>query len=406
MAWRSSFGAIVLLALVALHPSTAVPLRSMLKMMLGSAGMMTGEKTLKTMEPSFSSEMYKLFREGDTRCSGKFFELVKDWRDLVIESSCQVRKSLASGISDAIERWRETCYTHLEKKIQSELDATSKSTREHFELFVEQDRRECTPEGQPYSECQLCDKSIYVVGKLRRLIGSAKDSDVAELRAAERFVSACKELAASDSIKRTNYEEWTPLSTEPYFAHIRFYDFCRRLLDLDLSVQNIDNREDRTAFARRFSEKLDKIQAQSPSSVNPEGLLSETAKSGRERERSVAEAVLRVAGLNPNRILQDDDMKYTLKGTLNRLRLECSRVLDQVDNLAWMHQHMYDLLGRKREDKGAPYAEQNLRYSDACKQLGELKDEEIIKATDRQEETPLPVIEKRKPNKLFAKFKT
>jgi hypothetical protein len=53
-------------------------------------------------------------------------------------------------------------------------------------------------------------------------------------------------------------------------------------------------------------------------------------------------------------------------------------VLDQVDNLIWMHQHMHDLLGLERSGQKAPDTERYSKSLKACKLIGKLENEEII----------------------------
>jgi hypothetical protein len=408
MAWRSAFGATVLLALVALHASTALPtVHDMLVEMAGSDNIQTLETGLETMVPDDRDRMLDFWQDKALRCSEYFFGHAKRWHNLVcIEGPLMDSDPTCRKLWDTIGKWEKTCYSRLEKEVQSELDAMSVSTREQYKLFAEQDQRECRSGGQP--ALLLFDKSIKVVGKLRRLIGSPKDTDADELKVAERFVSACREVIASDSIQtaRTGYEEQTPYSSWPHYPHIRFYDFCRRLLELDLSIEKIDNKDSRATIAVRFSEKLAEIQERSQSKANPEALLSETAESVRERERSVAEAAVQIAERNPNLIRRAGDTEWVqaVENELKRLRDQCSYVLDQVANLIWMHQHMYDLLDREREDQGTAYDEQNLMYSEACKQLGQLKNEEIMKVAGLGADGS--ATEKRKPRNSIPSLLT
>jgi hypothetical protein len=328
--------------------------------------------------PKYFDTMFDLWQTDETNCSGIFLELARKWRKWTDVGN-------KDDIWEAISTWRDTCYSRLEGAIQSELEAMKESTREQFKLFAEQDQAECRSEGS--SKCLSFFRSNSMINKLRRVIGSPKDTDVDELRAAERFVSACKEMAASDSIKRTNYEESTPLSTEPYFPHIRFYDYCERLLDVESLAQDLNEYFRWQGNFKYFGEKLDQIEERSRSKAKP----GKTAENVRERKRSVTEAAAQVVEWNLNRILSAywDRMRKTemesLKpeSQLTALREECLGVLDQVDNLNWLHQHMYSLMDIERSDQQMLEIERYLRYSEACKQLGGVKDEEIIE-TDKK----------------------
>jgi hypothetical protein len=374
MAWRSSFGAIVLLALVALHPSTAAPLRSMLKMMLGSVGMMTGEKTLKTMEPSFSSEMYKLFKESDTRCSRYFFALVMEWRNSMLRNSrfdIVAKDGLKLDISKALDGWRDTCYSRLEDEIQSELKTMSESAREQFKLFVKQDKRDLESKDKSFAIFSPAANSAIV--KLRRLIGSPDGTASADqMNAAETFVGACDELTASRSIMRDNYARKTPASQRPYFPHIRFYDDCRRLLGL--LKHGVEDPFKRAEAVKIFGEKLDKILVKGWCFADPEAKWSETAESDGERERSVAKAAYRFAS-----IYRED-----IEGRLEFLKGSCSKAVADADDTIWLHLHL-NLLRRKLSDQQILVIKRYSRYLEACKQLGKLEKEQIIKkATEKR----------------------
>jgi hypothetical protein len=247
MAWRSSFGVTVLLALVVLCLSMLIELassdpvqldkdrvqldftptdekvRSMLERMLGLKIKVRDELWTGVKSDIFDN-MFDLWQADETKCSHIFFIWAEEW-------SRRLNAIDGGALIGVISKWKKTCYSRLEGTIQSELETMKESTREQFQLFAEQDQAECRSEGN--FKCLLFSSPDLMINKLRRVIGSPKDTDVDELRAAERFVSACKEMAASDAIKRTNYEESTPRSTEPYFPHIRFYDYCERLLDVE-----------------------------------------------------------------------------------------------------------------------------------------------------------------------------
>jgi hypothetical protein len=375
--------------------------RSMFKGMLGSE---IDVPNVVVDHPYFKT-IFDWWQADETNCSEEFFDLVRKWAG-----------HWTNDMWKALKTWKKTCYSRIEGTIQSELEAMKESTREQFKLFVEQDQAECRSEGS--SECRSFFSPNMTINKLRRVIGSPKDTDVDELRAAERFVSACKEMTASDSIKRSNYKKWTPRSTEPYFPHTRFYDFCRRLLDFESLAQKfIYDFRLRDNFIH-FGEKLEQIQKRRRSKADPEAEWGETAESGRERERSVIGAVAQaVEQLSKTRIpsvldiADDGESTRRLEGQLRSLRSSCLWVLDHVDNLYWMHQHMYRLMGLEGSDqqmldrvdnlnwmhrymyrlmvlKGSDQQvleiKRYLRYSEACKQLGKVKDEEIIETVEKR----------------------
>jgi hypothetical protein len=395
MAWRSSFGATVLLALVALHSSTALPtVHDMLAEMSGLDKIRGLGKDIDTKARKSREKMLDMWQNNESRCRDLFFDSCLEWyRWACVRDPQMLSASTCTRAWGIVQKWKVTCHSRLEKKIQSGLAAMSASTREQFKLFAEQDKREY----ESNSEWSSFDGSISLIAKLRQSIGSPRKTDADELRAAEGFVSACKEMAASKSIKtaRTKYEKETPSSPEPHFPHIRFYDYCRRMLKLDLSIEKIDEQNHRAAI--RFFEKLAEIQERSQSKATPEALLSETAENVRELERSVAEAAVQIAEQNSNLIRRAGDTEWVqaVENELKLLRDQCSYVLDQVDNLIWMHQHMYDILGRTRWSQDTAYAKRNLMYSETCRQLGKLDNEKIIKT----------VTEEQKPRSLFSNIK-
>jgi hypothetical protein len=156
-----------------------------------------------------------------------------------------------------------TDYSNQEPRLQFELDAMSDSSRKHFELSVEQDQHECTSDGR--SLCTAFNIQEGMNGKLRRLIGWPKNAQADQLEVAKGFVSACEEMTASDSIKAmgTICMASTLCSMKPYFPHIRFYDFCRRLLDLNPSKEKIEDSLARAKMFKYFGRKLDKAGKQS-----------------------------------------------------------------------------------------------------------------------------------------------
>jgi hypothetical protein len=377
MAWQS-FGATVLLALVALielassepvHENRerlehlAQQVNAMLEEILGS-----GQFAISTANGHESwTAMIDLWQKDETKCGHGFFSELRRW-------ALWADKTTKSDLSNAIiETWEETCYTRLEEKIQSELNTMNKSTREHFELFAMQDQHEC----KSRTGCLSFHTSNLAIGGLRRLIGWPEGAPSADqLEAAERSVSACKEMTASDSIKttRTQYLKWTPSSPEPHFPHIRFYDYCKELLE-------IDSRLELDPGVRRFGEELDKIRACGLSKVESDKMSSES-----EQKRLVAKAAVRFAKGYKQLYFHKGDAAVLGRDhnvQWNDLKISCSIMLDRAANIVWMHQHIYQLLRREGLDQRTPETERNLRYLKACRQLGELENKEIIEMTKK-----------------------
>jgi hypothetical protein len=407
MAWRPSFGATVLSALVALHSSTLIDLasseqpdkdpwkyqnalaiamqaRSMLEEMIGSGHIEVEEKMVREMQPSAWDKMLGLWQEDETSCGDDLFELLAKWRARLDDETFKGYVWMAN------KKWENTCYARLEERIQRELDEMSESTREHLKLFADQEHRECIDKGK--SECSGFLISNSVVGALRRLIGWPEGAPSADqLEAAKRFVSACKEMTASGSIMtmRTKYRARAPWSPQPYFPHIRFYDYCRRLLDLEWSAQEIDDRLGWAACVKRLGAKLDEIRAHRLSRADPEAMSSSPASES-EQKRLVAEAAVRSNKWPLFNFVRENFIE-SQEDRLDDLKKKCSRLLGQVDNLIWMHQHMYEPMGLERDGLQAPDTERNLRYLEACKQLGELENEEIIEMTKNSRKSSAPV---------------
>jgi hypothetical protein len=369
MAWQLSFGATVLLALVALielassepvHENRerlehlARQVNAMLEEILGS-----GQFAISTANGHESwTAMIDLWQKDETKCGHGFFSELGRW-------ALWTDKTTKSDLSNVIiKTWEETCYSRLEEKIQFELNTMNKSTREHFELFAMQDQHEC----KSRTGCLSFHTSNLAIGGLRRLIGWPEGTPSADqLEAAERSVRACKEMTASDLIKttRTQYMEWTPSSPEPYFPHVRFYDYCKELLEIDSHLE-LNPR------VKRFGEELDKIRACGLSKAEADKMSSES-----EQKRLVAKAAVRFGEL----------LKIwptlTPEARLNYLKDRCSFMLDRAANIVWMHQHIYQLLRREGWDQRTPETERNLRYLKACRQLAELENKEIIEMTKK-----------------------
>jgi hypothetical protein len=246
----------------------------------------------------------------------------------------------------------------------------SESDREHFELFAELDQRECTSERG--SLCFVFGTQNLVIGKLRRLAGSPEDA-----AAAKRFVSACKEVAGHDRLAtiRAKHESVTPSSTKPCFSHLRFYDYCRRLLDLDLSAQELDGALKEAESLKIFGKKFDKMRPKSS-------------------EQSVTEAAVQCAKMNLDSVRQD--YRKLLENRLAGLREDCLVLFSANNNLIWMHEHMHDLWGLEGSSRQLPETERNLRYLEECRQLGKLENKEIMKAAGMGEDA------ERKSCKLFG----
>jgi hypothetical protein len=94
---------------------------------------------------------------------------------------------------------------------------------------------------------------------------------------------------------------------DAYFPHIRFYDYCGRLLEFEFSAGEIDLALEWAANVEGFGEMLDKILANGLSTADPETMWSKTAESVSEREQSVARAAVRFAKWNSNSIRRAGD---------------------------------------------------------------------------------------------------
>jgi hypothetical protein len=299
---------------------------------------------------------------------------------LVMKETFDERKRMNNEFKEQIfstlMNRREICFARLEKEIQSELNEMSESTLKHFKLFAEQDLKEC----RSGSVCTIVVSTSTLIGKLRRLAGSPEDA-----AAAKRFVSACKEVAGHDRLAtiRAKYEPATPSSPKPYFPYVRFYDFCTDMFDPDFSgseITDIPRPPDRVV---RFGGKLDEILADGQSE-DLYTIWSEMAES--DRQRSVAKAALQHAEMNSSFIRQMVDRKW-LEKKLNGLKKECQALLSGKEDLIFMRQHVPELMGLGRVGPIQREIDQkNMRYLEACKQLGELENEEIIKAAGVGEE--------------------
>jgi hypothetical protein len=306
-------------------------------------------------------------------------------------SSCRMGGEDAMGVPiidpqldeltfNAIMNRRELCFSRLEEEMQSELDAMSESTREHFKLFAELDQRECS--SAPGSLCFIFGNLNLVIGKLRRLIGSPKE---AELEVAKGFVSACKEMAghAPLAIIRAKYEQATPSSAEPYYPHVRFYDFCRQLSNCLLDLKNCPY----------FNTPSYKVEAIVKILDEGKTMSSEAAKSGHEQEQLFFEAVVGYAKSRSEHVSLFNKRKWLTK-ELNDLREKCLPVLSSNENFTWLHQ--LDPQGVISSGWPRRQIEEYLRCLGACKQLGKIEDEQIIKA----------VMERQKLNKMIKSIKT
>jgi hypothetical protein len=274
---------------------------------------------------------------------------------------------------NAIMKRREFCFSRLEREVQSELDAMSESTREHFKLFAELDQRECS--SAPGSLCFIFGTQNLVFGKLRRLIGSPKE---AELEVARGFVSACKEVAGHARLAtiRAKYEQATPSSTKPYYRHVRFYDFCHQLVGC-LSFGNNCPHSNVPLEAEIIGRELGKT------------MSSEAATSGHEQEQSFFEAIVGYAKSQSKRVSLSKKRKWLTK-RFNDLREECLPVLSSYENFIWLHQ-----LDPQAFNVARYYIEKYSRSLEVCEQLGKIENEQIIKA----------VIGPQKQNKVITGIK-
>jgi hypothetical protein len=295
------------------------------------------------------------WQEGESSCSNGFEELA-------FSQFKKVWQEFPEQILNALKSRREFCLPRLEKEMQSELDAMSESTREHFKLFAELDQRECS--SAPGSFCFIFGTQNLVISKLLRLSGSHLPKDA---KLARGFVSACKEMAGHAPLAtiRAKYEQATPLSTEPYYSHVRFYDFCRKLVDLDLSAREIDDVLNLLVEVRVLGMILDKVLVSDQSREDPEPMWSKMADS--DRKRSVAEAVYQFALKNS---------EYPNFGNeLRTLKFRCRESIIRTAHFGYMQRNMSDLLDLKRG--GKHNIERNLRYLEACVQVLKLEGKDI-----------------------------
>jgi hypothetical protein len=296
------------------------------------------------------------WQEGEWNCSNGFEVLA--FREYKTNYWYEFREQILSGLKSR----RDFCFSRLEMEIQSELGAMSESIREHFKLFAELDQRECS--SAPGSLCLIFGTQNMVISKLLRLSGSHSPKDA---KLARGFVSACKEMAGHAPLAtiRAKYEEVTPSSTKPYYSHIRFYDFCRKLVDLDLSAREIDDVLNLLVEVRGLGEILDKVLVSDQSREDPEPMWSKMADS--DRKRSVAKAAYQFALKNS---------EYPIFGNeLRTLKFRCRESIMRTAHFGYMQRNMSDLLDLKRG--GKHNIERNLRYLEACVQVLKLEGKDI-----------------------------
>jgi hypothetical protein len=367
------------------------------------AGQIRAEEKIWPSIPVTIGELIELWQPDATKCSDKFFRREQDW----LESS---RGPLSSYITAARSKRLDFCFSHLDKQIEEEFESAplSKSTREHFESFVEKDR--------------LFRNNVYrldqAIHKLRRLNDAAGNAD--QLDIGKGYMRTCEEvIERCSSIKRANYDTHPSLSSE-YWPHVQFYDFCRPLVDFNFA-HRIDSAVDGySKVVEYFNDRQDQNQAQSMSGPNAETISIGTAKNDLEQERSLAakaavryaddwakgrrleisrdeDGYIRTYELNPP---SENSVLATRENGLDVLIRFCWRSLQRTEDFLWMYEH--DLLGPKHGDIHKPTTERNLRFLKACEHLNKLENKEIIR---RAGFSPPLATERRKPRKnLIAKL--
>jgi hypothetical protein len=315
-------------------------------------------------------ELIGLLEDDETKCDEDFFERAWSWYTPLIDWL------LSEYIADAIGKRRFLCLSKLDTDIEKELGSSSESTRKQYEDFhlLRIDR-----------ETLRCPDSAF--GFLLRHIGVPVKSNVnanaVQRMFVERIVSACNEIAARTSLKttRTNYARLYEYELVK-FPHITFYDFCRALVDFDLEPER-DSALNGEGI-KYFLKKLDEIQARdlSGSSVS-EPMSAETAESGGEERRLVAEAAIRYAEQRSAKLTSRNGKHYAYEQRLymglHDLYDICRATIRENSNLIWMYHHMYDVLCLRHGHRLEPAVEQKFRSFERCDLVTKIKFDEIVK---------------------------
>jgi hypothetical protein len=299
-------------------------------------------------------DLIGLWQHNETQCTDESFKPARRLRAHAYDDSLQ------NYIEEATKRWEDYCFSHLDQQIRAGLGSLSELTRDYFKWFAGQDRAETLDYWMPN----------MAFGKLRTVVGSLEDTDDGQLEAAKGYLDACKEMIGQlDGIKsiRSNYQWMNIGKLEKYYPHIRFYDFCRLLVDFDFSKE-----VDRNFWGVDMNDFMKILE-------NLAKMPAETAKSGHEQdERSlaVAAAAQFVKEVSNDHYRWGPGILDTPPKILDWLMERCSVFLNSVHNLLWAYEH--DLLGLEHGGNLSPSTEKNLRCLKACKQLEELPKKKIL----------------------------
>jgi hypothetical protein len=363
MSSRSSLG--VVLVLVALHSLSPIGL-------IASEPAETTEEVIHRLnDPSELIELRQPYASG---CSDDFFRQV--W--------LRFAQSDYKYMNVALKRRQDFCFSHLEQQIEEKCgSALSESTREHFESFKKH-----------LGIYDIFNCPTQAIVKLRLIIESPENANQFDI--AKGYSRACEDVierCASIKPIRANYLR--SASTTNHWPHVKFYDFCRQLVDFDFADEIEWAVKYSASEIKYFAERQDRNQAHSLRGPNAATMSTETAESDLEQEQSFAEAAVRFAADWAKRHwiqtgTDKDGYKYTvvtryhfkelpsvtLEHGLDELKRTCSNSLAKAHDFLWMQKH--DLLGPAHGDIHKLTTERNLRFLKACEHLVKLRNEEII----------------------------
>jgi hypothetical protein len=364
MHWRSSFGATVLLALVALHWSPLIGLASSETTVAGDGREQSNGPSTRLGFPEALSKLNAMLeyniREFPVQGGANvdMIEMVdlfssvqpdKDYcsnKTLIEQARYAIRyltyREPDGYIYKIVTNQLDICVKELEEQFEREFESLNESTREHFESFVKEDHSK-------HDLFRLSKNAL--VDKLRRLIGSAEGTEVGHPEIGRGFLDACAETTdrlAGLMRVREDYKSYTIVSKE-YWPHIRFCDFCQALIGLDL-VKQLDWAHKRMvsrvgAIFRDLGEQ------------GAETTSNEREKSDGQREGSVVEAAIKLAEAYLNAKLHYE--RFQFQSALYNLENNCELALMSADDFILMH-----------EIKGGgelePSVEQKLGYIKEC----------------------------------------
>jgi hypothetical protein len=318
-------------------------------------------------------ELIDAWQPDATKCDDEFFKQLDSSRVPTL-----VEESLANYVWAAEVRRRDFCFSHLEQQIEEKCgSASSASTRKHFESFVKED--------DTFSEF---DHPNMAIRRLRYLMGAPENAD--QLEIAKGYVRACEDVVercASIKPIRANYPTYTSESSS-YWPHVKFYDFCRHLVDFDFAHQIDRTVELDSKLAEHFDGRQDQNHDQSLSGPDAATMSIGTAESDLEQEQSfAAEAAVRYAAdwakerevpiyTEADQAHPEKYVPANLELGLDELKSACWVSLFRARNLLWMQRN--GLLGFTHGDIHKPTTERKLRFLKACEHLEELENEEII----------------------------